>query len=147
MANKDREARALPVAKEIRVSDVQRWVLYQIVSQFRARDVAEMRGVNAIFRDFDLEEIEAKFKAAGEAGVDGKGYGNREQVLFVPESTANYFAAQFDRLGEIFPAGKGQNGNDIPAGLQTTVVRAISPLLDQLEAAFPRPQKAAAPAP
>jgi hypothetical protein len=137
MVKKEPERARPNGAKEIRVTDEQRFVLYQIVHQFRARDASEIRALNAVFRDFDLEEIEAKAKLPG--GVMGDTYGARAQGLFVPESTAIYLSLQMDRLGEIYPAGKTQAGIEIPAGLPVLHARMIAPILDQLDAAFPRP--------
>ncbi len=125
--------------KTIKISGAARLVLYQTMHQLRPRDMAETRGLNRVFRELDLEPIEALAKAGKDlAEVEKADDVERE----VSEACAIYLRLQFDRLREVFPAGDTGAGK-VSEGLPVAWARILAPFLDQLDAAYPETPKAA----
>jgi hypothetical protein len=125
--------------KTIKISGAARLVLYQTMHQLRPRDMAETRGLNRVFRELDLEPVEALARAGKDlAEIEKADDVERE----VSEACAIYLRVQFDRLREVFPAGDTGAGK-VTEGLPVAWARILAPFLDQLDAAYPETPKAA----
>jgi hypothetical protein len=129
------------VTKKITISDAARAILLEVVAMCRPRDYREVLHTGIIMRDFGLEGLDA----LGTEANGGKEYSTEKTTeLDVSEAAVIHLRARLDRIGELFPGGQLPDGKLAAAGLPFPMVRALLPVIEQLDAAFPPAETKAA---
>lgn len=109
-------------------------ILWQVITRFQPQSMAEQRGHSRIMTDFGLDVIEAKLLSGGEGAKIELPQEATECVI--SEAAYLYLCAQWDRLIDIFPAVKNDDGSSRPPGIPNIWSRLLAPLFTQLDKEF-----------
>jgi hypothetical protein len=143
---------------KIPINNAIRLALYQSIRSVNPTTSLEMRQNNRVFREFDLEDLEAivaklpppgpgpdLLKAHNDAFLAAWDQSAGEGELDVSERAADILRGYWDRLDKLFPEVKNDAGQVVQAaGLPLSISRRLAPLVDALDTAFPVPDKAEA---
>lgn len=142
----------MPVTKPIHLTNQQKLELFNATRGIRATSMADIRANNRFFREFGLEAVEAAILSLGNSQPQNEAEVRAHNAAFllrfniedptpveyqISEAAAVIFRGYMDRLAEIFPAGKSPDGNDVPAGMPSVLVRKLAPIVEAIDEAWP----------